>query len=80
MTTTVGFTDAKTDSEYVKARLHGYLSEQPCQQCGGARLKAAANFCSGVTDSMWNHDPSQRTELRGCWKVWHAFEINLYLL
>ena len=28
-----------TDSEYVKARLHRYLSEQPCQTCGGARLR-----------------------------------------
>jgi len=28
-----------TDSEYVKARLHGYLSEQPCKKCGGARLR-----------------------------------------
>ena len=32
----------KTDSEYVKARLHGYMSEQPCPACGGARLKAAS--------------------------------------
>jgi excinuclease ABC subunit A len=31
-----------TDSEYVKARLHGYLSEQPCRGCCGARLKPAA--------------------------------------
>ena len=30
---------AKTDSEFVKSRLHAYLSEQPCQQCGGARLR-----------------------------------------
>ncbi|KPK76742.1 MAG: excinuclease ABC subunit A [Phycisphaerae bacterium SM23_30] len=29
-----------TDSEYVKARLSSYLSEQPCQECGGARLRA----------------------------------------
>ena len=29
----------RTDSEYVKARLHGYLSEQPCETCGGARLR-----------------------------------------
>ena len=29
----------KTDSEYVKSRLHGYLSEQPCQECMGARLR-----------------------------------------
>ena len=28
----------KTDSEYVKARLHSYLSEQPCQSCNGTRL------------------------------------------
>ena len=32
----------KTTSEYVKARLHSYLSEQPCQSCNGARLNAAA--------------------------------------
>ena len=32
----------KTDSEYVKQRLHGFLSEQPCRTCGGARLKAAS--------------------------------------
>jgi len=32
----------KTDSEYVKARLHSFLSEQPCRTCGGMRLKAAS--------------------------------------
>ncbi len=31
-----------TTSEYVKARLHGYLSEQPCQSCHGARLRPEA--------------------------------------
>jgi len=31
-----------TTSEYVKARLHGYLSEQPCRSCGGARLRREA--------------------------------------
>jgi excinuclease ABC subunit A len=31
-----------TTSEYVKARLHGYLSEQACQSCGGARLRPEA--------------------------------------
>ena len=31
-----------TTSDYVKARLHGYLSEQPCQRCGGARLRQEA--------------------------------------
>ena len=31
-----------TDSEYVKARLHGYLSEAPCEACGRARLREEA--------------------------------------
>ncbi len=31
-----------TTSEYVKARLHGYLSEQPCRSCNGARLRPEA--------------------------------------
>ncbi len=31
-----------TVSEFVKQRLHGYLSEQPCRACGGARLKAVS--------------------------------------
>ncbi|MEE9371319.1 MAG: excinuclease ABC subunit UvrA, partial [Sedimentisphaerales bacterium] len=31
-----------TSSEYVKARLHSYLSEQPCRNCGGARLRPEA--------------------------------------
>ncbi len=32
----------KTDSEYVKRRLHSYLSEQPCTTCGGGRLNQAS--------------------------------------
>jgi len=31
-----------TSSEYVKQRLHGYLSEQPCRSCKGARLRPEA--------------------------------------
>lgn len=31
-----------TDSEYVKAKLHGYLSEAPCETCHGARLRTEA--------------------------------------
>ncbi|MFW6061027.1 MAG: excinuclease ABC subunit UvrA, partial [Phycisphaeraceae bacterium] len=31
-----------TDSDYVKARLHNYLSEAPCETCEGARLKPEA--------------------------------------
>jgi excinuclease ABC subunit A len=32
----------KTDSEFVKARLHAYMSEQSCPACGGARLRPAS--------------------------------------
>ena len=31
-----------TDSEFVKSRLHQYLSEQPCEACHGDRLKPQA--------------------------------------
>ena len=31
-----------TTSEYVKTRLHSYLSIQSCQDCGGARLRPEA--------------------------------------
>ncbi len=31
-----------TESEFVKARLHNYLSEQPCEKCKGDRLKPEA--------------------------------------
>ena len=44
-----------TDSDYVKTRLHNYLSEAPCESCRGARLRDEALhvFVSGkwsVTD------------------------------
>jgi len=32
----------RTDSEFVKHRLHAYLSEQSCRSCGGARLRPAS--------------------------------------
>ncbi len=31
-----------TESEFVKARMHQYMSEQPCLVCGGTRLKKEA--------------------------------------
>jgi len=31
-----------TESEWVKSRLHGYMSEQPCETCKGTRLKQEA--------------------------------------
>src|SRR5256885_8523462 len=31
-----------TESEFVKTRLHGYMSEMPCKACCGTRLKKEA--------------------------------------
>ena len=43
-----------TDSEFVKARLHGYMSEQPCHKCNGARLReeslAVSLYDSNIND------------------------------
>jgi len=47
-----------TTSEYVKARLHSFLSEQPCRSCKGARLRPEA---AAVTIGRKNI--SQLTEL-----------------
>ena len=33
---------ANTESEWVKHRLHQYMSEQPCKACGGTRLRREA--------------------------------------
>jgi len=47
-----------TTSEYVKTRLHGYLSEQPCQSCNGARLRPEA-----VAVTVGGKNINQLTEL-----------------
>jgi excinuclease ABC subunit A len=48
----------KTTSEYVKARLHGYLSEQPCRNCEGARLRPEA-----IAVTIGGQDVHQLTKL-----------------
>jgi excinuclease ABC subunit A len=46
-----------TTSEFVKERLHGYLSEQPCRSCKGARLRpeAIAVTVGGLNMSQLTH-------------------------
>ena len=43
-----------TASEFVKSRLHGYLSESPCKTCKGARLRQEAAAvtinCKSISD------------------------------
>ena len=49
---------AKTDSDFVKARLHAYLSEQPCQECAGSRLRPES-----LAVIVGGHNISQVTQL-----------------
>jgi excinuclease ABC subunit A len=59
-----------TDSEYVKARLHGYLSEQPCKSCKGSRLRPEA-----IAVVIENKNISQITQM--CVEESYAFFANL---
>ena len=47
-----------TTSEYVKTRLHSYLSEQPCRACKGARLRPEAVAVT-VGGDPHNGDPGK---------------------
>jgi excinuclease ABC subunit A len=47
-----------TTSEYVKERLHSYLSEQPCRSCKGARLRPEA-----IAVTVGGRNLSQLTKL-----------------
>lgn len=44
----------KTDSEFVKARMHSYLSEQPCRKCSGGRLKLASLAVTVGGVNIWD--------------------------
>jgi excinuclease ABC subunit A len=51
-----------TESEFVKARLHQYTSEQPCKACGGTRLTPAA---LAVRLEAAEHAPAGKGNLPG---------------
>lgn len=42
-----------TTSEYVKARLHGFQSEQPCKTCKGSRLRPEAIAVTVGGKNIW---------------------------
>ncbi|MEM6459658.1 MAG: excinuclease ABC subunit UvrA [Planctomycetota bacterium] len=52
-----------TDSEFVKQRLSNYLSESPCEACGGARLRVEALhvFIESDEKRVNIHDVTQMT-------------------
>ncbi|MHC4148166.1 MAG: excinuclease ABC subunit UvrA [Planctomycetota bacterium] len=62
-----------TTSEYVKARLHGYLSEQPCRSCGGARLRPEA---AAVTVGDKNIDELTRLSIEEAQKFFNRLKLN----
>jgi len=59
----------KTTSEYVKARLHSYLSEQPCRTCHGTRLRPEA---SAVTIGGCNINSVARLSIE---KAYDFFDV-----
>jgi excinuclease ABC subunit A len=58
-----------TESEWVKARLHQYMSEQPCETCCGTRLKKeamAVRIHAEMPEGGTGHQPvSERLEENG---------------
>ncbi len=62
-----------TTSEYVKARLHTYLSEQPCRDCGGARLRPQA---IAVTISGHSIDQISRMSIAQAQKLFNSIKFD----
>jgi len=62
-----------TTSEYVKTRLHGYLSEQPCQTCNGARLRAEA---MAVTVGGKNIQQLTEMSIERAQRFFHKLDLN----
>jgi excinuclease ABC subunit A len=62
-----------TTSEYVKTRLHGYLSEQPCQTCNGARLRPEA---TAVTVGGKNIQQLTEMSIERAQRFFHKLDLN----
>ena len=62
-----------TTSEYVKTRLHGYLSEQPCQACHGARLRPEA---IAVTVGGMNVHDLARLSIENAQRFFSNLQLN----
>jgi excinuclease ABC subunit A len=62
-----------TTSEYVKTRLHGYLSEQPCQSCHGARLRPEA---TAVTVGGMNIRELARLSIENAQRFFGNLQLN----
>jgi excinuclease ABC subunit A len=62
-----------TTSEYVKTRLHGYLSEQPCQTCSGTRLRPEA---MAVTVGGKNIQQLTALSIEKAQRFFHRLDLN----
>ncbi|MBI1373469.1 MAG: excinuclease ABC subunit UvrA [Phycisphaera sp.] len=66
----------KTDSEYVKQRLHSYMSEAPCESCHGARLRTEALNVFVHSGQRYNiHDVSTMT-IENALAFFHNIELS----
>jgi excinuclease ABC subunit A len=62
-----------TTSEYVKARLHSYLSEQPCKGCEGSRLRPEA---ASVTVGESNIHELASLSIESAQKFFRKLKLN----
>jgi len=62
-----------TTSEYVKARLHSYLSEQACRSCNGARLRPEA---TAVTIGGKNINELSRMSIDDAVKFFNSLRLD----
>ena len=66
-----------TDSEYVKHRLHAYLSEAPCESCSGARLRTEAlNVFLETESSRHNIDEMVRMTISRARECVEQLKLN----
>ena len=63
----------KTDSEYVKARLHSFMSEQACHDCKGGRLRPAS---LAVTIADRNINDVTRMDIASAVAFFDELELN----
>ncbi len=63
----------RTSSEYVKERLHGYMSELPCPACKGARLRPEA---LGVTVNGLNIDAVARMSTAAALAYFNSLKLS----
>ncbi len=64
-----------TESEWVKSKLHTYMSEQPCETCGGKRLKIDALSVRLHTTQPLDVEPPREIHTPQSYAAAHATDM-----